>query len=315
MSNKPIIYLHIGPYKTGTTTIQKNLVENAAFLKKEDYHYPNSGMVYGGQHNLAFDLNKDKRFNELLGGISELRKELTENPINTIISSEVFSEISNIHFLEEFKHQFQEEFNFLVIPYLRRQDYLLASKWKMNANLILKNTSFDKWVQKQIQLEKYLNYEWWLRMYGQVFGEKNIRPIIYLKNNPEHFKTFLSVCGINKTDGLILQKDHNPSYTNLHFEIMRQFAFKKNTEKNRKIIRAFLKEKEMNENISFYNKALHSLVMNTFKESNQKVAIKYFNRNELFVEETSYNFDKRPVLHDLSKQAIFELANKIISAL
>lgn len=59
------IYIHIGPHKTGTTTLQFSLFLNKDKLKKNGILYPDSGIISAklpGHHNLAWEILGDKRF-------------------------------------------------------------------------------------------------------------------------------------------------------------------------------------------------------------------------------------------------------------
>ncbi|HET6886985.1 MAG TPA: hypothetical protein VFH87_03575 [Candidatus Udaeobacter sp.] len=51
--SKRVCYLHIGPHKTGTTSIQWFLKENRAVLLKRGYFVPESGNIHGGHHPLV----------------------------------------------------------------------------------------------------------------------------------------------------------------------------------------------------------------------------------------------------------------------
>lgn len=53
---KRICYIHIGPHKTGTTSIQWFLRENRTELLKHGYFVPESGNLNGGHHPLARQL-------------------------------------------------------------------------------------------------------------------------------------------------------------------------------------------------------------------------------------------------------------------
>jgi hypothetical protein len=53
---KRVCYIHIGPHKTGTTSIQWFLKENRAELLKRGYFVPESGSIRGGHHPLVRQL-------------------------------------------------------------------------------------------------------------------------------------------------------------------------------------------------------------------------------------------------------------------
>ena len=53
---KRICYIHVGPHKSGTTSIQWFLRENRAELLKHGYFVPESGNVHGGHHPIVRQL-------------------------------------------------------------------------------------------------------------------------------------------------------------------------------------------------------------------------------------------------------------------
>jgi len=53
---KRICYIHVGPHKTGTTSIQWFLRENRAELLNHGYFVPESGNVHGGHHPIVRQL-------------------------------------------------------------------------------------------------------------------------------------------------------------------------------------------------------------------------------------------------------------------
>jgi hypothetical protein len=53
---KRVCYIHVGPHKTGTTSIQWFLQENRGALLKHGYFVPESGNIHGGHHPLVRQL-------------------------------------------------------------------------------------------------------------------------------------------------------------------------------------------------------------------------------------------------------------------
>ncbi len=53
---KRVCYIHIGPHKTGMTSIRWFLKENRAELLKDGYFVPESGSIHGGHHQLVRQL-------------------------------------------------------------------------------------------------------------------------------------------------------------------------------------------------------------------------------------------------------------------
>src|SRR5947207_13426836 len=74
---KRVCYIHVGPHKTGTTSIQWFLQENRVELLKHGYLVPESETKRGAHHALA----------EKLAGleIGKHREPLVANPVKAII--------------------------------------------------------------------------------------------------------------------------------------------------------------------------------------------------------------------------------------
>lgn len=91
-ANRRII-LHLGPHKTGTTALQSFFSENRGLLQAHGLYYPVAGCVYGGHHNLAWEILVDARFVRSCGGWTQLLEELNRLPLGgpVMLSSEDFS--------------------------------------------------------------------------------------------------------------------------------------------------------------------------------------------------------------------------------
>src|SRR6266540_6893551 len=93
----PSCIVHIGLHKTGSTSIQKMLVENECWLRNHGIYVPKAGRALGhGDRLLAWELNRRPGF----GGSAQfdaLSHELGEAnfPDKIVLSSEDFS--SRIH--------------------------------------------------------------------------------------------------------------------------------------------------------------------------------------------------------------------------
>ena len=122
-------FIHIGTHRTGTTSLQIAL--SAHFQALQDYHYlyPLSGRppeAPHGQHNLAWEVSGDHRFQKGSGGIEDLLKEISGTTHNVILSSEDFG--CSIHHFEnftEFIRRLQSHrFEIKLLVYFRNQiDY------------------------------------------------------------------------------------------------------------------------------------------------------------------------------------------------
>lgn len=88
-----ILILHIGTHKTGTTSLQTILSKYEEKLKSFGVYFPKTGRIseFSGQHNLAWELIGDERFDPSKGRIQDLYVELSDGVGSTVIlSSEDF---------------------------------------------------------------------------------------------------------------------------------------------------------------------------------------------------------------------------------
>lgn len=86
------IYIHCGLHKTGTTSLQHALKQNASVLLNHHIFYPNVGMPgkNPGHHNLAWQLSRDRRFDHRLGDWSSFFSRLESFEGTVVLSSEDF---------------------------------------------------------------------------------------------------------------------------------------------------------------------------------------------------------------------------------
>ena len=122
-------FIHVGPHKTGTTSIQHLLSRNSSALRERGCFYPQAGRpdLLSGHHNLAWEISGDHRFRENYGSIDDLIREVKQRTDQIILSSEDFGwSLSNKSKFSGFISLLQSS-GFLVtfISYVRNQiDYL-----------------------------------------------------------------------------------------------------------------------------------------------------------------------------------------------
>jgi hypothetical protein len=86
-----IAVVHIGTHKTGSTSFQAVLTQQAHLLEEWGTYYPKAGRVRYGQHNLAWQLGPAGRYKADLGSLDDLLSELRAvRPPSMILSSEDF---------------------------------------------------------------------------------------------------------------------------------------------------------------------------------------------------------------------------------
>src|SRR5439155_1360736 len=91
---KRVCYIHIGPHKTGTSSIQWFLKENRMELLKYGYFVPESGARHGGHHGLVRKLcGQDLRDNQQ-SAATDFARGLDATPSEAVIvSAEVLEEL------------------------------------------------------------------------------------------------------------------------------------------------------------------------------------------------------------------------------
>ncbi|MGH8557209.1 MAG: hypothetical protein ACRESZ_07045 [Methylococcales bacterium] len=122
-------FIHLGTHKTGTTAIQHLLDRNRFALLQKGYYYPLAGRPerLPGQHNLAWEISRDRRFRDRYGRIDDLINEVKKRSEDVILSSEDFEcALHNISRFSDFISVLQSSgFLVIIILYVRNQiDYL-----------------------------------------------------------------------------------------------------------------------------------------------------------------------------------------------
>lgn len=92
-----ICLFHVGTHKTGTTSFQALVANNAQYFLEQGLYYPVTGRNYPrtrlfhGHHNLAWELAGDRRYRSRAGSIATLTDELRRTePAAVLLSSELF---------------------------------------------------------------------------------------------------------------------------------------------------------------------------------------------------------------------------------
>ena len=87
------LFVHIGTHKTGTSSIQAFLRDQAAALQRCGIYVPHTGTLSPrtGHHNIAWELRRDPRFDVTRGTLDGLLAEMQRADARTsVISSEDF---------------------------------------------------------------------------------------------------------------------------------------------------------------------------------------------------------------------------------
>jgi len=344
--SRRIIYLHIGPHGTGTTTIQKHLISNRGMLAKHSCVYPKSTISTFGHHQLVGDIGDFYWYQPSRGNLKTLKDEIGASPGDVILSSETFADIGSAKPLERLRDAFIQDFDFRIITYLRAQEERLQFLWNADIQMGFSNFPFLIWIDENIDQIPSLNIETWLGLYADVFGSDALCPQIYRRRRESLFQHFLKLCGITDYDGFIPLPDQNKSISNLHAEIFRQLAMipaldpVKDKERihiirtDKKEQSAFLRDlhgpsnpmpmtehaidnflnsRNIDLNGTLYTPALLQSVRDRFRESNAQVSKTYFDGKPLFEAKTPKLISPN-VFAQFSKADIAALTNKILTA-
>lgn len=169
------IYIHIGSYKTGTSSIQSHLQRSRDKLEANGWLYPVAGSQNGHAHHLIpFALQKSsssESINEARSLVSEIIKEAqSKNAENIIISSEVFFSLQKDH-IHSFSKLF-EGHDVRIVCYLRRQDQFLHSFYmqciKHSQMRISDGPAEYKGFNEVVTIARYDHIvSWWAESFGE----------------------------------------------------------------------------------------------------------------------------------------------------
>ena len=122
---RPVLFVHAGLHKTGTTALQECLAQNREALRAHGILYPAAGCPGDApaQHNLAWQLARDRRFHSTYGTLDDAAEEIAAHGGNAIISSEDFETILQRPYLLNrlALHPKLRAYRVVIVIYLREQ--------------------------------------------------------------------------------------------------------------------------------------------------------------------------------------------------
>lgn len=313
------LFLHIGPPKTGTSTIQDFLYHNRDNLRNSGYFYPQTGIsktipaFSSAQHNLAWLITNSEMVDPTLGGWKEAHEEIEKaNLDNVIISSEYFrfANKKQIGILELALKSYEVK----IIVYLRRQDLRLESTYTQRVKNGRCTIDILSFAEKQ---KNELDYYKLLASWKQAFGINNIivRPLEKTQI-PNICYDILKVVGIANYANFSEVENKNIKPGRKAIEVLK-FANKvyenkpANTrQKHVKKIANCLEKNWHEENkyrLLFYEDSARMLEQ--YEQSNQAVAKEYLGREDgvLFYEPLEYYENDPFTIEDLSKEELLTL--------
>ncbi len=207
------LYLHVGPHKTGTTLIQKFLLDNQALLFKSNLVYPKRFQKIFGHH----------QFRELIVNrqLSQEDKDFFNHAEHDfLLSSEDFISLNKDDF-EYLKHCIESK-RIVVIYAWRRASFKLYSIWQEVVKHGGTDTFFSYYHDHLARpgQSQMLSADLKLNMFRHVFGAENIKIIDYDASAQDNslLNDFLQVIDIPWRSDFITAES-NADATNRSMEI------------------------------------------------------------------------------------------------
>jgi len=228
MMNQRKIYIHIGPAKTGTKTIQRGLKINEQRLRRRNYLCPQSGRKfnkYASQFQLGYELkhfNHLEDFHALRAIVEEIQRE--GQPKHTILSDEFLRKLDPDK-IREIRKAFQD-FEVFIVMYLRRQDKILQSHWIQEINNIfyLPPGNIHTYIGMDASRysDTFVNYTKLIQNWGAVFGRDHLRMNVLEREQVRGnlFQDFLMLCDVKNPDRTRVPPDEHESRGVKKLEVM-----------------------------------------------------------------------------------------------
>ena len=174
---RPLLTLHIGAPKTGTTFLQSYCVLSHERLAENGILYPETGRENVAHHRLAWSVTPHgPSFDaELL--FAALKDEVDQiKPAQVLISSEVWFLDTDVERLSDLLSWA----DVTVVVYLRRQDVWFSSMIKQYIKEDrYRSTSYTSPTEQRDILKRHLDYGFILDRWGECFGHDRLRTASY----------------------------------------------------------------------------------------------------------------------------------------
>jgi hypothetical protein len=206
------LFLHVGPHKTGTTAIQKFLLDNQSELFKSNLVYPQRYMKIFGHHGFRDLLHKQALSQDDLAFFQEKH--------DFLLSSEDFISLAKDKF--EYLRYKVENKKIVVIFSWRRASFKLYSIWQETVKHG-GTESFYSYYHNHLARpaqSQMLSADLKLNMFTHVFGKDNVKVLDYDASSQTDtlLADFLNICGIAWSDKVVTS-DNNPQAINRSMDV------------------------------------------------------------------------------------------------
>lgn len=166
------LYLHVGPHKTGTTLIQKTMLDNQGLLLQQGVFYPKNFVTIFGHHDF-----RNKIQDEAITDEDVLFLEHTEK--NVLLSSEDFISLNEKNF--RYLKQRLSNFDIEIIYSWRRGNKKMFSIWQEYVKHGGQDTFFEYHFPHLARpaTSAMLSPDIKLQSFARVFGKNKVKIIDY----------------------------------------------------------------------------------------------------------------------------------------
>ena len=314
------LFIHIGQFKTGSSSLQATFYFHRNYLKRSGILYPeelenwHNHLYFSGNYTRMFPLWLEKKiteeefFEKAEKSKNHILAQLAEQDYEkAIISSEEFCHFNDKSKLTELFSDLREiAKNIKIIIYLRHQMSHIDSAYKQRVLSRTETRSFNAFFKEKMSKEDIeFDYKKILIEYAKIFGKENI---IVRNFDSEHLIKTDVVSDFNKLLNIYMAYSENtknisPSAQNTEFFRITQSANSLDTISKQRITRV-LRRKKM-KNISgakyFYNEKQIKEVEDKFSEDNKFISkefhfpilkLKKLEETEPFFEASTAHTDK-----------------------
>jgi hypothetical protein len=176
---KRVCYIHVGPHKTGTTSIQWFLKENRRELLKHGYFIPESANIHGAHHAIARDLCGQQQPEHQRSVASNFPRALEETACEAVVisSEDLHQLLPKRHYAEAFFDRIGElnlEPKLIFFP--RNQSQWINSRYVEVVKGFRRSEPFADFAIGGVRRHSYLRFSPWIELADAHAAELIARP-------------------------------------------------------------------------------------------------------------------------------------------